>query len=187
MSVQSGDCKGDSNFCAAAISSPPRPQSAGHGGVTAPAARGRLSDLALGGKFWAAVDLLPELDVSDGESRSSEGEGGSEVTDSGELLAGGPPARATLGGFIDRAEELGGSLRMRRRTAFAPGGRGSRFQGGSSPRFVRLGDGLQARGQGRRWGASRRLFSSSVADGLGPVAARRRRRRRPLSRLPRLP
>jgi hypothetical protein len=152
MSVQSlsGDCEGDSNFCNAALSSSPCPRLAGHGSSVAPAARGRRADLALGGKFWAAVDLLPELEVGADEERSSDGEGDSVVSDAGEPPAGVPPARATLGGFIDRAEELGGSLRMSRRSAFAPGGRESRFQGGSSPRFVRLGDGSQARGQGRR-------------------------------------
>jgi hypothetical protein len=48
----------------------------------------------------------------------------------------------TLGGFIERAAELGGALRHRRRSAFAPGGKGSRFSAPACapPRFRRLGD-----------------------------------------------
>jgi hypothetical protein len=57
------------------------------------------------------------------------------------------PPTATLDGFVQRVEELGGSLRHRRRMTFAPGGRGSSLQGGGSlvQLFARLGDAREPR------------------------------------------
>jgi hypothetical protein len=68
--------------------------------------------------------------------------GGRELPDDGD----GPTVKISLGSFIQRAEELGGSLRLGRRSAFAPGGRGSRFQVlAGAPRFQRLGDPARGR------------------------------------------
>ncbi|XP_051181982.2 uncharacterized protein [Lolium perenne] len=76
------------------------------------------------GRFWVLSEVgdeddgvgqnLEDLEVGSGDSSSSEGRRGTTTP-------------VTLAGFIQRAEELGGSLRHRRRRAFAPGGKGSRF------------------------------------------------------------
>jgi hypothetical protein len=90
------------------------------------------------GRFWALAELEeePEAEVED----TSDGD---PVLD-GEIQRSTvpPPSRSiSLGDFISRAEELGGSFCHGKRAAFAPGGRGSRFQGGSpAARFSRLGD-----------------------------------------------
>jgi hypothetical protein len=90
------------------------------------------------GRFWALAELEeePEAVVED----TSDGD---PVLD-GEIQrsAAPPPSRSiSLGDFISRAEELGGSFRHGKRAAFAPGSRGSRFQGGPpAARFSRLGD-----------------------------------------------
>jgi hypothetical protein len=73
----------------------------------------------LRGKFW--VDASEREEVDEGEATEEErgsGESGSPRR---------PLERPTLEGFISRAAKLGGSLRLLRRSAFAPGGRGSRF------------------------------------------------------------
>jgi hypothetical protein len=90
--------------------------------------------VALQGKFWDAVPEV-EGDISDrevdsvGEERWSEGFSPRRMS-----------ARSTLEGFITRAEELGGLLRLQRRTTFTPGGRGSKFGSDSGSHFLRLGD-----------------------------------------------
>jgi hypothetical protein len=93
------------------------------------------------GRFWA----LSELEDGGGGEVESEEESAGDRRDeatacSPDSDSGCVPGRATLRGFISRAEELGGSLRLGRRSAFAPGGRGSRFNAGGSSRFPRLGD-----------------------------------------------
>ncbi|KAK1679257.1 hypothetical protein QYE76_040105 [Lolium multiflorum] len=135
----------------------------GAGGVGSSARCSSAPAGAPGGRFWA---LCGEEDGT----CSSEGEG-SDLTagSAARELAGSeewPPRRqravVRLGDFIERAEELGGSLRHRRRTAFAPGGRASRFRASSAPRFTRLGDD-GARHGGWRGGGRR---GASVAAGL---------------------
>nr|XP_051213129.1 uncharacterized protein LOC127331091 [Lolium perenne] len=132
-----GDAAGDS------FSSPVAEQSVvGRGGLAGKgAAEARPSWLGgCRGKLWALAELgdgdLDERGLGASETRSAD-EDAAQVQEEDSSL----PEAPTLGGFICRAEELGGSLR-RRRTAFAPGGKGSGFGGGKGPaRFRRLGDG----------------------------------------------
>jgi hypothetical protein len=88
------------------------------------------------GRFWSSPEEQDDggtPEEADGKELSSDGDG--------ERPCGGPTVKISLGSFIQRAEELGGSLRLGRRSAFAPGGRGSRFQAlAGAPRFHRLGD-----------------------------------------------
>jgi hypothetical protein len=89
------------------------------------------------GRFWA-----PPLDLGADDPGRVES-GGDESPDEADRGEGRdrPDGKIPLGNFIQRAEELGGSLRFGRRSAFAPGGRGSRFSSAAAPpRFPRLGD-----------------------------------------------
>jgi hypothetical protein len=133
----SGDSVGDSRAAAGVCPLRPVPGGAGRRGASAPAAVGMRPELALAGKFWASsLSVLGACDVDEVGSKADVGDGaGLGVQEECRL-----PERATLSRFIERAEELGGLLCHRHRSAFAPGGRGSRFQGGSSPRFPWLGD-----------------------------------------------
>jgi hypothetical protein len=166
----SGDSGGDSGGGASDISdagesSPPgwewpAPRRAARAPSCAPSASpGGFS----GGRFW----VLCEVEDDDGkeeEAVASEVSDGGE-RDSGESSADSPRpslSRVTLGDFISRAEELGGSLSSRRRAAFAPGGKGSRFLARSAPRFSQSGDSDRSF---RDRGACRR--SSSPAAGRG--------------------
>jgi hypothetical protein len=123
-----------------------------------------------GGRFWVLRD---EMDEESATSEVSDGEGG----DAGESPAGSPrasPSQVTLGDFISRAEELGGSLSSRRRAAFAPGGKGSRFSAASAPRFRRLGESPGSSGGQRRGGdwvsAGERRSAGAVASSPSPAA-----------------
>nr|XP_051212452.1 uncharacterized protein LOC127330203 [Lolium perenne] len=138
-----GDAAGDSG-------SPPvaaRPR-VGRGGLAGRgAAEARFSWLGGSrGKFWALEEL------GDGELGAPQSESEEEVAEHGQGEEPSRPVAPTLGGFICRAEELVGSLRHRRRAAFAPGGKGSIFGGRGPPRFQRLGDaaGMAAGGMSGR-------------------------------------
>ncbi|KAK1696065.1 hypothetical protein QYE76_012762 [Lolium multiflorum] len=120
------------------------------------------------GRFW----VLAGEEEETAESVSSVEEPGDLGEDA---AAGSPPRRPaasiSLDGFIQRAEELGGSLRHGRRRAFAPGGRSSRFPHTTTPRFRRLGD-VGDRGLRRRSSTPVRR-GSPVGDSLvlGEVAS----------------
>jgi hypothetical protein len=82
------------------------------------------------GKFW----VLSGSDVYEGAAVSASDDSEEEGEDSDlEALRRRRPAASTLGGFILRAHELGGSLQAARRSSFAPGGKGSRFRGSVPP------------------------------------------------------
>ncbi|KAK1646698.1 hypothetical protein QYE76_064503 [Lolium multiflorum] len=124
------------------------------------------------GRFWAGAG------EDAGEESSEEGRSDLECSpaeqeDVGTEGASRPSGAMSLGGFIARAEELGGSLRHRRRTAFAPGGRSSRFWACSAPRFNCLGDGGGHRG-GRERGGGRRRVSGAGLPWDGPAGDSRR-------------
>jgi hypothetical protein len=146
-------------------SSPAEAGSLGRGGASAwPAAS------FSGGRFWALQD---ELDGESAISEVSDGEGGDGVSSAGSPRA--APSPTTLGDFISHAEELGGSLSSRRRAAFVPGGKGSRFGSVPSPRFHRLGESPgsssgQRRGGGSGSAVSRRA-SGTAAASTSPAAA----------------
>jgi hypothetical protein len=93
------------------------------------------------GRFWALSELE---DNGGGDEEAAEesagGDGDAAAALSPDSDSSGLPGKATLGGFISRAEELGGSLWHGRRSAFAPRGRGSRLNAGGGSRFPRLGD-----------------------------------------------
>ncbi|CAM0880737.1 unnamed protein product [Alopecurus aequalis] len=95
----------------------------------------------VGGRFWA---LAEDLEDSDAVSRWSED---AEEVESPRAVRASP----TIGDFVQAAEELGGSLRATRRSAFAPGGRCSRFPSCGGP-----GSGLGASSCGRSPRSSRR-------------------------------
>jgi hypothetical protein len=136
---------GDGEVCGGPRGAPARQQ--GAEGDEVRVAGGRTPELVgkePQGRFWTSFSDLESEDEAD----MSDGSSGEEVSG----LSSPPPtpsARATLGSFITRAAELGGSLRHRRRAAFAPGGKGSLFRGAG--RFWRLGD-----ASGRRLGPQRR-------------------------------
>ena len=77
-----------------------------------------------GSRFWALAE-----DDSDSDEEA-------ELGDAVALGAGGRPT-SSLGDFVARAEELGGSLKAGRRRAFAPGGRGPRRVVAAAPRAAR--------------------------------------------------
>jgi hypothetical protein len=116
---------------------------------------------APGGRFWALCGEEDEACSSEDERPDLAGGSAERELEGTEEWSPRRPREAVrLGGFIERAEELGGSLRHRRRTAFAPGGRASRFQASSAPRFTRLGDGGACHG-GRRGGGRRGALGTS--------------------------
>jgi hypothetical protein len=114
-------------------------------------------------------------DSDDWETVSASSSGMGEVV----CQARRPSSSVTLGGFIARAEELGGSLRHRRRAVIAPGEKGAGFSR-AVPRFTRLGDaGWQAASSTRQkragsapsgWGSS--SFSTPVVQTAAPQVAR---------------
>jgi hypothetical protein len=81
-----------------------------------------------GGRFW----VLASDSEAEGEEACSDPEEGPEPSDAEFRRR---PRPATLASFISLAEGQGGTLRLGRRRAFAPGGKGSRFSGGLAPRF----------------------------------------------------
>jgi hypothetical protein len=76
----------------------------------------------LGGRFWV---LTPAEEDEEAVSEASDDLPSSPGSGSGK-----PSPSPSLGIFLRAAEELGGSLRSSRRSAFAPGGRPSRFPSG---------------------------------------------------------
>ncbi|KAK1664918.1 hypothetical protein QYE76_053077 [Lolium multiflorum] len=76
----------------------------------------------LGGRFWV---LTPAEEDEEAVSEASDGLPSSPGSSSGKLSP-----SPSLGLFLLAAEEQGGSLRSSRRSAFAPGGRPSRFPSG---------------------------------------------------------
>jgi hypothetical protein len=102
------------------------------------------------GRFWALAELEEEPEA--GDEDTSDGVPVGVLNGAIQRSPVPSPSRSiSQGDFISRAEELGGSFRHGKRAAFAPGGRGSRFQGGSpAARFSRLGDdGWVVRGRRR--------------------------------------
>nr|XP_051212072.1 uncharacterized protein LOC127329627 [Lolium perenne] len=76
----------------------------------------------LGGRFWA---LTPAEDDAEAVSEASD-----DLPSSPSTVTGKPSPSPSFGLFLRAAEALGGSLRSARRSAFAPGGRPSRFPSG---------------------------------------------------------
>ncbi|KAK1644864.1 hypothetical protein QYE76_062669 [Lolium multiflorum] len=110
------------------------------------------------GRFWALAVSDDEVEGEDPVELVAEaGSGDSSSAEGRRWLV----TSVTLEDFIHRAEELGGSLRHRRRRAFAPGGKGSRFSVGVAPRFARLGD-----AGGRRGGRGSSSAAPSAVRGL---------------------
>ncbi|KAK1698173.1 hypothetical protein QYE76_014870 [Lolium multiflorum] len=112
------------------------------------------------GRFWA----LEEVDGaaspgSDAEEAESSDAGALSSPKSG-------PSELRLDGFVQRAEELGGALKAGRRTAFAPGGRGSWVRPRAVPRFRRLGDlgGRRSRSAGALVGAASSPVSAPAGE-----------------------
>jgi hypothetical protein len=132
------------------------------------------------GRFWAL-----ELDGEEEEVwEEAEEEAGIPAQEEGGSSGGGPTDAISLGSFIQRAEDLGGSLRLGRRAAFAPGGRRSRFGPAPPCRFHRLGDTGGFRRGGRSELGAERVGSPMVptspevrgtrgegSPGSAPVAA----------------
>jgi hypothetical protein len=118
------------------------------------------------GRFWVLEEAEGDDSPESGpeEVVSSDVEVGCEQNNQ--------PTVLRLDGFVQRAEELGGALKLGRRTAFAPGGRGSWVRPRAAPRFRRLGDsgGPRARRAGAREGAARSPRSAPAGD--RSVAAR---------------
>ena len=93
-----------------------------------------------GSRFWALVGCDSDDDDDEVRSEVSAGGGGGSPR---------PRAGCSVGDFVARAEDLGGSLMAGRRRAFAPGGRGGR---GLAPRIWRPPKGVDAGPEGRSSG-----------------------------------
>ncbi|KAK1666621.1 hypothetical protein QYE76_054780 [Lolium multiflorum] len=133
-------CSGDRGGDPALAPIPPTPPAKG-GSLSAPAGRREATAGAghLRGKFWVLAD------PSDDEEETAAGAPVLQSSEEEEQGRASPRRRpspaATLEDYIQRAEELGGSLRhRRRRRAFAPGGRPARPVAAAAARFWRLGD-----------------------------------------------
>ncbi|KAK1614885.1 hypothetical protein QYE76_020402 [Lolium multiflorum] len=120
MGAAEGDAEGDAGATAEGGAAPPPDplaRRACHQRAGVLYSRPSLPGGGVKGRFWQ-----PLLEVEDDEAVSERSADESSP----------PPSTrraATLGEFLDAANELGGSLRSSsRRTAFAPGGRGSRFR-----------------------------------------------------------
>ncbi|KAK1683243.1 hypothetical protein QYE76_044091 [Lolium multiflorum] len=159
-----GDGRGDFESPSGGGSTPATPGPGKAGGATrcssAPVA-------APGGRFWVLCGEDEEACSSEDERPDSVGSSSERELEGTEGWSPRRPREAvSLRGFIERAEELGGSLRHRRRTTFAPGGRASRFQASSAPRFTRLGDdGARNGGRERGGGRGRALGTSGDRGG----------------------
>ncbi|KAM0896076.1 hypothetical protein ACQ4PT_023407 [Festuca glaucescens] len=177
--IKTRSCDAAGDFESPPATRSPSPPATPVGGEAA-SAPGRL-DLRGWGKFWVADPAGCRGDED--AVRSLEDDRTWEV-----LSAEGSPSRpaplATLDGFIARAEELGGSLRHGRRTAFAPGGKGSRFRRDPPPRFRRLGNG-PAHVQGPRRAGCR--AAAAVAPVRRPAPAEPAAPRSPMLATPQRP
>ncbi|KAK1677133.1 hypothetical protein QYE76_037981 [Lolium multiflorum] len=157
-----GDGCGDFESHTGGCSSPVTPGLGKDGGA---ALSSSASAGAPRGRFWACSG------EDDGEGSSEEerpdlaGGAQREIEGTEGASSRRPREAVSWGGFIERAEELGGSLRHRRRTAFAPGRKTSRFRAGSAPRFTRLGDGYARRGGRERGGGRRGARGMGTAGG----------------------
>ncbi|KAK1607530.1 hypothetical protein QYE76_031203 [Lolium multiflorum] len=109
------------------VRSPPQPSSSPSLLCSRPSPVGR----GLGGRFWV---LTPAEEDDEAVSEASDGLPSSPGSGSGK-----PSPSPSLGLFLLAAEERGGSLQSSRRSAFAPGGRPSRFpsSGGGGAGSVR--------------------------------------------------
>ncbi|KAK1647690.1 hypothetical protein QYE76_065495 [Lolium multiflorum] len=147
VGVGGGDFESHTGGCSA--SATPRPGKDGGARRSSAGSAG-----ASWGRFWAGVGEEDREDSPE-EGRSDLDASPARQEDAGTEGTSRPREAMSLGGYIARAEELGGSLRHRRRTAFAPGGKVSRFRAGSAPRFTRLGDDEARRGERQRGGGRR--------------------------------